>query len=367
MYTQVKFLPGNVEAHIVCERTENLDQFWLPRIHSLEEHPRWRYYWDKGLRRLGIRNFMGYQMLEAQRYQPHILHSHFGDIAWKDRGVAQRAGLKHVGTFYGYDVNYIPQVEPVWSTRYQELFAHIDCVLCEGPYMARDIIKLGCPAQKVRVHHLGVEVENIGYSPRVWQPGTPLRVLIAASFREKKGIPYAIEALARIRHLVDLEVTIIGDANELERSQQEKRKILATIEKHQFDEHICLRGYQPYHVLMEEAYRHHIFLSPSVTASDGDTEGGAPVSLIDMAASGMPIVSSRHCDIPEVILDGVSGLLADERDVDGLVDHLTWLIEHPDEWRPMLDAGRRRMEKEYHAKVQGERLAEVYASLLESS
>jgi colanic acid/amylovoran biosynthesis glycosyltransferase len=118
---------------------------------------------------------------------------------------------------------------------------------------------------------------------------------------------------------------------------------------------------------MEEAYRHHIFLSPSVTASDGDTEGGAPVSLIDMAASGMPIVSSRHCDIPEVILDGVSGLLADERDVDGLVAHLRWLIEHPDEWRPMLDAGRRRMEKEYHAKVQGERLAEVYASLLESS
>ncbi len=69
-------------------------------------------------------------------------------------------------------------------------------------------------------------------------------------------------------------------------------------------------GYQPHSTLFAEAYRHHIFLSPSVTASTGDTEGGAPVSLIEMAATGMLIVSTTHCDIPEVIKHGVTGLLA---------------------------------------------------------
>ena len=69
---------------------------------------------------------------------------------------------------------------------------------------------------------------------------------------------------------------------------------------------------------MRRPTKHDVFLAPSVTASNGDTEGGAPVAIIEMAASGMPIVSTRHCDIPSVVLDGVTGLLAAERDSEGL-------------------------------------------------
>ncbi len=52
--------------------------------------------------------------------------------------------------------------------------------------------------------------------------------------------------------------------------------------------------------------RHHLFLSPSVTAPDGDSEGGAPVSIIEAAATGMPVVSTTHCDIPQAVDDGVT-------------------------------------------------------------
>ena len=82
---------------------------------------------------------------------------------------------------------------------------------------------------------------------------------------------------------------------------------MAVIEKHKLQSKIRMLGFQPYSVLLEEAYTHHIFLSPSVTASDGDTEGGAPVTLIEMLATGMPIVSTTHCDIPEIICKGPEG------------------------------------------------------------
>ena len=114
---------------------------------------------------------------------------------------------------------------------------------------------------------------------------------------------------------------------------------------------------------MEEARRHHVFLSPSVTASDGDTEGGAPVSLIEMSASGMMIVSTTHCDIPGVILDGKTGLLAPERDVDGLVERLQWIVAHPEQWMEMQRAGRAHIEAEFDARRQGERLGEIYRDL----
>jgi colanic acid/amylovoran biosynthesis glycosyltransferase len=114
---------------------------------------------------------------------------------------------------------------------------------------------------------------------------------------------------------------------------------------------------------MEEARRHHVFLSPSVTASDGDTEGGAPVSLIEMSASGMMVVSTVHGDIPGVIQHGRTGWLAPERDVEALVEHLMWIVAHPGEWRAMQTAGRAHMEAEFDARRQGERLAAIYREL----
>ena len=112
--------------------------------------------------------------------------------------------------------------------------------------------------------------------------------------------------------------------------------------------------------MIREAYEHHIFLSPSVTAADGATEGGAPVSIIEMSASGMLVVSSRHCDIPNVILDGETGWLAGERDVNGLTECLRRATADPGKWPAMQQAARQRVEREFNAVVQGRRLAEIY-------
>jgi colanic acid/amylovoran biosynthesis glycosyltransferase len=299
----------------------------------------------------------------TRRTRARVLHSHFGFVGWRDLGVSRGLGIAHVVTFYGVDVLFYPTMDPRWRDRYREMFAEVDAVLCEGPYMGRSIVALGCPPEKMRVHHLGIDLSLIPFEPRSWRPGEPLRVLLSGSFREKKGFPYALEALARLRRSVPLEITIIGDEHGEPRTIREKQKILDTIERGELSGCTRLMGYQPYRTVMDEARRHHVFLSPSVTAADGDTEGGAPVSLIEMSASGMMIVSTTHCDIPGVILDGKTGLLAPERDVDTLVAHLEWIITHPERWLEMQRAGRAHMEAEYDAHRQGERLASIYREL----
>ena len=364
MYNQVRYLPGWVENHIVCEATENLDQFWLPNIHNLSEAPQWRYYWDLWLRKLGVRNHLGYLVKQAKTFHAQILHSHFGNVGWGDIKAAKRAKLKHIVTFYGFDINYLVRSDLLWCGRYQDLFKYVDRILCEGPHMASCIEALGCPKEKIQVHHLGIGLDEIEFKPRVWNHGEHLRILIASSFQEKKGIPYALEALGRIQHDFRLEITIIGDAKNETRSQIEKNKILDLIKRYNLKEKTRMLGYQPVSRLFEEAYKHHIFLSPSVTAEDGDTEGGVPVSIIEMAATGMPVISTIHCDIPEVIHDRETGLLVQERDVEGLVASLRWLIEHEDQWFAMTERGRKHIEAEYNGKKQGERLANIYKKLV---
>lgn len=80
-------------------------------------------------------------------------------------------------------------------------------------------------------------------------------------------------------------------------------------------------------------------------------------------ASGMPIVSTHHCNIPEVVEDGVTGLLA-EGDVEGLASRLQWFLEHLNRWGAMLEAGLKHVEAEYDADQQGRRLERIYDDVL---
>ncbi len=365
LYTQIKCLPLPVRSHIVCEVAENLDQFAMPHIYAARNVPAGRYRMYMALARLGLRDhYQSFLVRQARSCRAAVLHSHYGHIGWRNMGAAGKANLRHVVTFYGFDVNKLPAADPRWRERYRELFGHADYILCEGAHMAGRIKELGCPEHKVLVHRLGVMVDAIPFRPRAWAPGDPLRVLIAASFREKKGIPDALEALGRLQRDAPLQITLIGDAGSEPAGRAEREKIRRVIEKHDLTARVRLLGFQPHQVLFAEAYRHHVFLSPSVTAGDGDTEGGAPVTIIEMAATGMPVVSTVHCDIPAVILNGRTGLLAGERDVDGLVTHLHWLVNHRSEWLPMLTAGRGRVEALYNASVQGARLAAIYRRLV---
>lgn len=364
MYNLVRFLPQDIESHIVCETTENLEQFHLANIHSFSEAPRLRYYRDILLRWMGIRRHLGFLVDQGTGLNAEILHSHFGNVGWWDLEAARQTRARHIVSFYGYDASYLPSRDAAWRKRFLDLFGTVDLVVCEGNRMAESITAKGCPAEKIRVHHLGVRLEEITFHPRTWNPAERLRVLLAASFQEKKGIPYAIDALGRIRKETPIEITLIGDANEEKRSQAEKRKILSAIERNGLRPHTRLLGYTSHEGLFREAYDHHIFLSPSITASDGDTEGGLPVTLLEMSATGMPVVSTNHCDIPEAVEDGVTGFLAEERDIDGLVDRLRWLIGHPEKWTPIVEAGRRHLESEYDARKQGIRLGRIYRELV---
>jgi colanic acid/amylovoran biosynthesis glycosyltransferase len=360
MFNQVKYLPDIVEVHVVCERTEHLEQFAVPNLHCLQKVSRFRYYWEKSLRKLHLRHARGFLTSIARKTGGHIIHSHFGHIGWTNLVIARQVKIRHVVTFYGADVTLLPTQDKRWLSRYRELFDKADLFLCEGPHMATRLIQLDCPKEKVMVHHLGIEIDTIPYKPRRWKNGEPLRVLIAASFREKKGIPYALEALSRLQHIVPVEITIIGDAGSERSSKKEKRRILEMIANNGLQLKTRLLGYQPYSAFFDEAYQHHVFISPSVTASDGDTEGGAPISLIEMMATGMPVVSTLHCDIPEVVRYGIDNWLVEERDVAGLVKKMQWLIENKDDWENFLLAGRRHVAREFNALQQGERLAKIY-------
>jgi glycosyltransferase involved in cell wall biosynthesis len=85
------------------------------------------------------------------------------------------------------------------------------------------------------------------------------------------------------------------------------------------------------------------FVQHSVEAESGDCEG-TPVGILEAGASGLPVISTRHGGIPEVVVEGETGLLVDEKDVPGMAAHMIRLIREPDLAAQLGLAARRRVE-----------------------
>lgn len=367
IYNHIRMASDEVETHVLCQWSQNLQEFPVQHLHSLEKPPIPMGLIGKVLFRLRLREdgkrHLALLGKVIQEVRPQVIHSHFGHFGALNNPLVASFGIPHVVSFYGLDVGYLPRIQSRWRSRYRAMGKTVQAVLCEGPYMASRIAEYGIAPQKIKIFRLGVDLSTVPFRPRLNPKPGKLRFLIAGTFREKKGIPYAIEALGKFRKEYDnLEVTVIGDAGASEREQQEKQKIQLAIRRAELGDKVRFLGYQPHEVLIDHYYSHDIFLSPSLTASDGDTEGGAPVTIIEAAASGMPVISTRNCDIPFVLSRENGDFLAPERDAIALASKIERLVSMPD-WSFMLIANRELVERELDVRKQAVKLSAIYQSL----
>ncbi|MCK4325601.1 glycosyltransferase [bacterium] len=363
IYNQIKNL-GKYQPIIYATSTENLDMYPVGKIRSLRLKERRKdpyTFFNRGCKRLF--DFYPYFAFSLMRDKPDVVHAHFGYSGCNFLTLKKFFKLPLITTFYGHDLSRALSQYPEWKKKYEKLFHKGESFLVEGNHMRKRLIELGCPGEKIIVQHLGVDLNRIKFVPRKLGGDGEIKILISASFREKKGIPYAVEAFGQVKNThpeVKLKLTVIGDSAHAVNEEEEKKEILGVMSRYCLNDYVRMMGYQPYSVFLRELYQHHTFLHPSIHASDGDIEGGVPVSIIEASASGMPILSTTHCDIPEVVIDRESGYLVPERDVNALAEKLEILVSNPDIWEQMGKKGRRHVEKNYDIKKQSQRLEEIY-------
>jgi colanic acid/amylovoran biosynthesis glycosyltransferase len=364
-YSQLRYTP-DVQTVVLTEKVANRDVYpWDGPVVAASPAQAFRRRCEERLRRPAAPRAWRHALRASP---PDIVHSHFGYRGWRDLRFVGELGARHVVTFYGHDVRMFPERWPVWRRRYAELFAAADAFLCEGPFMAGTLVTAGAPAARVHVQRLGVDLDRLAFTVRRAPEDGVARVLIAGAFREKKGIPDALEAVAVARDAgCRLQVTLVGgpgaDAAEL----AEERRVLEVIERRRLGDTVRVLGFQPYERLLKELATHHVFLAPSRHAADGDSEGGAPVTVIEAAATGMPVVATRHCDIPEVVVDGVTGLLAGEGDVEGIAARLAEALAQPERWEAMGRAARAHVEEHYDVRRCAAQLRESYGVIAAAS
>lgn len=259
----------------------------------------------------------------------------------------RRAGVLRgplVTVFHGYDMN--PQVAQV-RRGYERLFQEGDLFLPVSQYFQSRLIEWGAPPERTLVHHMGVDPDRFQLSNRSMDDGV-LRLLSVARLVPKKGLEYGIRAAALLGSRV--RYTIVGDGPE--------RGRLQSLIDELGSETIQLAGWKTQDEVAALLHESQALLAPSITTDSGEEEG-IPVALMEAMATGMPVISTRHSGIPELVDDGISGDLVEERTVDQLATSMQRFLDRPGRVAEMGRAGRKTIESRFNNNVLHPRLLEI--------
>ncbi len=270
-------------------------------------------------------------LLEELRFREvRLIHVHYLVDARFFLSVIKRSELPCLISCHGWDVSRFPQAWGGLGSLYlKQVFPHVDVILAMSKDMRQSLLSLGCPEEKIIVFYQGIPVKRFFSPGRKYNRGARLEILFCGRLVPKKAPGILLKALEIIEKekLVSgpWKLTIVGDGPlrpDLERKVDGLR----------WAARVCFTGHIPSKDsrLVEAYHRADVFCLPSQTAA-GDKEG-VPGTVVEAMASGLPVISTRHAGIPEVVSDGVEGTLVEEGDAPALARALARALSDP-AWR----------------------------------
>lgn len=288
-----------------------------------------------------------------------VVHCHFGDkgllaLAWREMGLI--AGPIST-VFHAHELAGLS--DKAGRQLYKPLLRSNTLLLPISRRWQQRLIHWGAQPVRTIVHHMGVDLTKFEYMPHSPRSDAPIQILSVGRLTEQKGYEYAIRAVALLQHMTNRELsyTIVG-AGELE---QELKKLVADLGIAGI---VHFAGPQPQDVVCSYLRAAHIFLLPSVTAANGFQEG-IPVALMEAMAAGIPVVTTRHSGIPELVEHEVTGFLADERDPQALATDMLRVISTPMIAEQVTAAARAKVENEFQTQRLNSGLEAIFLKEIE--
>lgn len=230
-------------------------------------------------------------------------------------------------------------------------YRQVDCFICASEAIRRMLVADGVPAARTLTVHEGIDLERVAGAPRanlheeLFLPHQAPIVGNVAALVPHKGQRHLIEAAALVvRKVPDARFVIAGEG-ELRQSLERQ------IKEHRLEKHVLLAGFRPDVLSLHKAFD--IFVMSSITE-------GLGTSLLDAMASAKPIVATATGGIPEVVDDGVTGLLVPPRDDRAMADAIVRLLKDNDLRQRMGLAGLKRARERFSAERMLKETLRVY-------
>jgi glycosyltransferase involved in cell wall biosynthesis len=194
--------------------------------------------------------------------------------------------------------------------REEKMYEDSDAITVPSEVVLRSFLQMGVPRDKVKVIPYGVRLQRFNKTGD--PPADSFEVLFAGQVSLRKGVPYLLEAFARVRH-PNKRLTVVGAIQEHIRPLLERLPV----------DHVTFLGAIPQPELIDRMSRSHVLVLPSIE------EGLAYVQAQAMACE-CPVIATYATGAENLFTDSVEGFIVDDRDTDALADRMQRIANDPD-------------------------------------
>lgn len=343
--------PGETVAiGLDCDGSPTLD---IP-LYCVERGPRGILSKSRSLATLCRTGYPGALSIPEEKRLSSFLQAHrveavlaeFGTTGAALRATCRKLGLPLFVNFHGHDATVLPKRRDI-RLAYRLLSETAAGFICGSEHFSEILRRIGIPAAKTAVIPCGIELHEFS----THQPKSPECAIAVGRLTPKKRPDLTIRAFAMARKTYpDLRLEILGDGIERPRCE-------AVIAELGLGEAVIMHGACSHDKVKAHLSRAGLFLQHSVTAENGDQESQG-ISLLEAMAVGLPVICTDHNGFSETVVDGATGFLSPELDVDSMAENIRRLVANPGLARRLGQAGRARVEQHYSADRLAARLRE---------
>lgn len=286
-----------------------------------------------------------------KRFDHDIVHCHF---AFYEFLLIKKSNpkLKTIISIHGGDLPYFQRLLPMQIHNIADRYTY------NSDFTRQRMLEIGSPEEKLYKLPESLNLVHFPYSPKILKDNEKIKLLTVGRLVKKKGHEFCIKMLGKlIKKYENIEYQIAGDGPTKESLEQ-------LVESLNLKSYVKFLGEVNAEDCSQLYQESHIFILASVTTNDPDNEEGQALVLQEAQASGLPVISTVHNGIPEGVLNGVTGFLVPESDIDALYEKTSYLIEHPELWPEMGRRGHEFVSQKYDSKKIALKLSELYETIL---
>jgi colanic acid/amylovoran biosynthesis glycosyltransferase len=259
--------------------------------------------------------------LQAKRVR--LILAEFGPVGVAMLPIARDLGVPLVVCFHGYDVFHKETLRQC-ASGYATLFRETACIVGVSETMLDRLEQLGAPREKLVHLPAFVDLDRFPYSDH---SALPPRFLAVGRFAETKSPHLTILAFHRVAQILpQATLTMVGKGGGGELFEA----CVILVKALGLQDRVDFKGILSHEEVAMEMRRSRVFVQHSVTTPENGDMEGKPVAVMEAMASGLPVLSTRHPGILELIDHDVTGVLVPEYDVEAMAAAMVRLVQDND-------------------------------------
>jgi len=248
-----------------------------------------------------------------RKHEINVILAEFGNVGAAFCKHAKKLNIPLIVHFHGHDAHRKPMIAD-FQVAYREMFEHAYKIISVSNYMTDALVQMGADRSKIVYNPYGPNELFFKNAPDYQST-----ILSVGRFTDIKANHLVILAFKKVLESVpSAKLVMIGHGELLEAC----RVLVQTLG---IDSSVKFLGGITHDELSEYFEKACCFVQHSVVPTYGDAEG-TPVAVLEAGASALPVVSTRHAGISDVVAHGVTGFLVEEKDVEGMSKYLEVLL-----------------------------------------